>query len=113
LARPKVRLELSEACLDVALREIEAGLRLVLSAKPRSKQEGLEVGPDGGLLVRVSAPPVDGKANARITEVVAAALGVPRGAVVFVRGESARHKELEIAGLSLAEARDRLLASGP
>lgn len=81
----------------------------MVSVKPKSKKEGLEVGPDGGVLVRVSAPPVEGKANERIVEVLAAALGLPRSGVRLVRGETARHKELELE-LSGAEARARLLS---
>ena len=96
--------------VDGALREVEGGLRLVVSVKPKSAKEGLEAGPEGALVVRVSAPPVEGKANARVIEVVAARLGVRKGDVSIARGEGARHKELAVSGLSLDEARARLTA---
>lgn len=111
MAKPRVPVEVSEAALSVALRDVEGGARLVVSVKPKAKQEGLEVGPDGGVLVRVAAPPVDGKANARLVEVLAAALGLPRSGVRLVRGETARHKELEL-DLAAADARERLLGNG-
>jgi uncharacterized protein YggU (UPF0235/DUF167 family) len=37
--------------------------------------------------------------------VIAAALGVPKGAVRVVRGEASRHKQLEVDGVGEAEAR--------
>jgi hypothetical protein len=51
------------------------------------------------LSVRVTAPPEDGKANAAVCKLVAKTLGVPKSAVRVVRGESARHKMLEIDGM--------------
>ena len=59
-------------------------------------------------MVRVTAPPDDGKANAAVCRVVADALGVPKSSVTVVRGHTARAKTLEVAGLSEAEV-DRLL----
>lgn len=60
---------------------------------------------------RVAAPPVDGEANAALVRLVAKALGLPRSAIRFVSGETARVKVLEIDGLDEAEVRRRLGAS--
>jgi uncharacterized protein (TIGR00251 family) len=54
------------------------------------------------LRVAVTAPPVDGKANAAVVEALAAALGVPRGAIEIVRGESGRRKTVRVRGVTLA-----------
>ncbi len=108
MARPRVPVELTDEALSAALREVDGRARLVVSVKPKSKKEGLEVGPDGGVLVRVSAPPVDGKANLRIVLVLAGVLDLPKGAVTLVRGETARHKELSV-DLDVDEVRRRLL----
>jgi uncharacterized protein YggU (UPF0235/DUF167 family) len=54
---------------------------------------------------------VDGAANKRVIEVLAAALGVRGQAITIVRGEAARHKEVRITGLSDADVRARLAAS--
>lgn len=107
MAKRRVPIALTDAALESALRDVDGRARLVVSVKPKSKKEGLEVGPDGGVLVRVSAPPVEGKANERIIEVLAKALGVPRSGVRLVRGETARHKELEVE-LPSEEVRARL-----
>lgn len=72
---------------------------------PRSSRPRL--GPFVGdrVKVAVTAPPVDGKANAAVIEVVAAALGLPRAAIEIVRGESGRRKTLRITGGTLAGLR--------
>lgn len=50
--------------------------------------------------VRVTAPPEDGKANAAVRKLLAGALGVPKTAVRVIRGDTARHKMLEIEGMA-------------
>lgn len=54
------------------------------------------------LAVRVTPPPEGGKATAAVCKVVAQALGVPKSAVRVVRGDTARHKALEIEGVDEA-----------
>jgi uncharacterized protein YggU (UPF0235/DUF167 family) len=61
------------------------------------------------LKARVSAPPVDGAANGALEALVAKTLGVARGSVRVVSGETARIKQLEIEG---AEAADLARAFG-
>jgi hypothetical protein len=70
--------------------------------QPRASRAG--VGPVVGdrLRVSVTAPPVDGKANAAVIEAVAAAFAVRRAAVSIVRGEAGRRKTVRIAGIGRA-----------
>jgi uncharacterized protein YggU (UPF0235/DUF167 family) len=55
------------------------------------------------LKVRVSAPPVDGAANAALEILLAKTLGLPRSAVSVARGASARIKQVEIEGRAMAD----------
>jgi uncharacterized protein len=82
--------------------ERDGALVIDVIVAPRASRPGL--GPIVGdrLRVAVSAPPVDGKANAAVIETVAKALGLPRAAVAIVRGETGRRKTLRIAGATLA-----------
>jgi uncharacterized protein YggU (UPF0235/DUF167 family) len=68
------------------------------------------VGPwkDGELQIRVRAPAVDGKANAALCAVLAAALGLPPRAVALARGATSRHKLLAVSGIDLPDATARL-----
>ena len=61
------------------------------------------------LKVKLSAPPVDGRANDALIEFLAETLGLPRRALALLRGETARQKLVRIDGLAPAEVK-RLLA---
>jgi uncharacterized protein YggU (UPF0235/DUF167 family) len=60
------------------------------------------------LKVRVSAPPVEGEANAALVRLIAKALDLPRSAVRIVSGEGARVKLLAADGIGEQEVRRRL-----
>jgi uncharacterized protein YggU (UPF0235/DUF167 family) len=61
------------------------------------------------LKVRVSAPPVEGEANAALEKLMAKALGLPKSAVSVAAGQTARIKSLAVQGLTLDEIRARLV----
>ena len=58
---------------------------------------------EGALLVRVAAPPVDGRANAALCELIAKHLGIAAGRVSVVRGLTSRQKVVQVEGLSAGE----------
>jgi uncharacterized protein len=73
--------------------------RLTVRATPKAdRNEIAGRRADGALLVRVTAAPEDGRANAAVCALVAKALRVPKGAVRVVRGETSRDKVLEVDG---------------
>lgn len=47
---------------------------------------------------------MEGEANAELVAFLAKRLGVPKSAVTIVRGESARRKVVEVAGVGVAAA---------
>ncbi len=63
------------------------------------------------LAVRVTAPPVDGRANEALLRLLARALDLPPSALRLVAGESARAKLVEVSGLDEPEVRRRLEAA--
>jgi uncharacterized protein (TIGR00251 family) len=71
-------------------------MELDVRAIPRAARDELAGMRDGRLLVRVTAPPVDGRANAAVCALIAKRAGVPKGAVSVVRGELARDKRVRI-----------------
>jgi hypothetical protein len=83
-----------------------AELRVRLT--PRARRADLGPERDGVLVVRVTAPPVDGKANAALCRLLAERAGVPKGAVSVVRGQSSRDKVVSVEGVSDEALRARL-----
>ncbi|WP_088284632.1 DUF167 domain-containing protein [Ideonella sp. A 288] len=69
---------------------------LDLSVVPNARHTGVDGLHDGALRVRLSAPPVDGKANEMVCDWVAGELGCPKRAVRLLRGPASRRKQLEI-----------------
>jgi hypothetical protein len=69
---------------------------LDLSVVPNAKHTGADGLHDGALRLRLSAPPVDGKANAMVCEWVADELGCPKRSVRLLRGPASRRKQVEI-----------------
>jgi uncharacterized protein (TIGR00251 family) len=84
------------------------GVRIDVRVMPRSPQ--VKVGPvrDGRLMVRVTAPPVDGAANEAVINALATFFDVGRRAVRVVAGETGRNKTVEIGGLSASHIAARI-----
>lgn len=76
--------------------------------QPRASRA--KVGPVHGdrLKLAVTAPPVDGEANAAVIELVAETLEVPRSAVTVTAGTSSRRKTIRVRGLSVEAVQARL-----
>ena len=66
---------------------------------------------DGAVLIRIAAPPIDGKANQALIAFVAKTLGLPKGAVTILRGETSRNKVIRVEGQSPADVRAALLGT--
>ena len=88
------------------------GVIISVRVIPRAGKSGVAGTRGGALLVRLTAPPVEGAANAELIEVLASALGVPKRRVSIVSGEHARQKRVRVAGIDAATAEARLGQSG-
>ncbi|KTW00212.1 DUF167 domain-containing protein [Sphingomonas sanguinis] len=74
------------------------GIRIAVRVTPRGGRDALSEGTDEHFAARLSAPPVDGAANAALVPLVAQHFGVAKRAVTIVAGETARLKRLHVAG---------------
>ena len=79
---------------------------------PRAARSQIAGTRNDALLVRLSAPPVDGAANAELIEVLAAALDVPRRDISLIVGERSRTKRVQVRGLTASDV-TRLLTRQP
>lgn len=72
-------------------------LVLELRVQPRASRDTLKW-ESGRLKLRITAPPVDGKANAYLRRYLAKALAVAPSAVLIEAGEAARDKRVRVQG---------------
>ena len=79
---------------------VPGGVILSVRVIPRAGRSGLAGTRDGALLVRLTAPPVEGAANAALVEVLAKALRVPKRQVTIVAGERNRLKRVRVEGVT-------------
>jgi len=76
----------------------KGALVLKLRVQPKASRDGF-VGPHGeSYRVRITAPPVEGKANACLIRFLAKSFGVPKRNVTLVSGKSSRNKTFRIEG---------------
>ena len=73
--------------------------RLRVRVTPRAARSEIAGERDGVLLVRVTAAPEGGKANAAVCRLVARALGVAPSRVGVLRGAGSREKVLRLEGV--------------
>jgi len=76
-----------------------AGWLLELHIQPGAKTTEATGEHGGRLKLKISAPPVDNKANVHLLAWLAAVMGVPKSAVRLVRGETSRQKTVAVSGV--------------
>ena len=84
------------------------GVTIAVRVIPRSARSGLAGTRGDALLVRLTAPPVEGAANEELVEVLARALQVPKRAVSIVAGDRSRQKRVRVVGIDAVTAAARL-----
>ena len=72
-------------------------MRIHVRVTPRAKRASLDTQSDGTIVVKVTAPADDGRANAAVIEALAEHFGVPKRRVVIVQGLRSRRKLVEIS----------------
>lgn len=86
------------------------GTALAIRVTPRArKDEIVEILADQTIKIRLTAPPVEGKANEALIEFLAKVLDVPRTKIDIVAGASGRDKLVSILDMGSSEAQARIL----
>ena len=90
----------------LSAREGDALVRVRL--QPRARRDEIVGERAGALLVRVTAPPLEGRANDALCRLLAKAAGVAPGRATVINGASARDKVVRLAGLDAGALEGRL-----
>jgi hypothetical protein len=80
------------------IRETPEGFLLNVKALPRSSRCGICGIYGDALKIKVTAPPVDGRANEEIIAFLASGLGIKKGQVTIVAGHNATRKVVAVTG---------------
>jgi uncharacterized protein (TIGR00251 family) len=86
--------------------------RIGVRVQARARRDEITSVRDGVLVVRVTAPALEGRANRAVCRVVAERLGVAPSQVTIVRGERSRDKLLDVRGID-QEVADAALGLPP
>ncbi len=89
---------------------VSEGALIRVRVQPRASRDEIVGWREDMLRLRVSAPPLDGRANDAVVGLIARAAGVPRSAVSVVGGERSRDKLVRVSGLTAGALRERLEA---
>lgn len=84
------------------------GVSFAVRVTPRGSRDAIEGEYQSALKVRLTAPPVDSRANDALRKLLAATLKVPPSAVKIIAGEKSRTKRVKIIGITQAHARQFL-----
>jgi uncharacterized protein (TIGR00251 family) len=88
----------------------KTGSALAIRVTPRaSKNEIAEILADGTVRIRLTAPPVEGKANAALIEFLSDVLKVPRSKIDIVAGINGRDKLVSILDIDAETVHERIL----
>jgi len=90
------------------LRADADGVLLEIRVKPRAKRQRIAGERAGRLLVEVTAPAIEGRANEAVRRLLADTLRIAPSRVALLTGAHARDKLVRIEGLELEQVNEQL-----
>jgi len=87
----------------IEIAERDGSVVFAVRVVPRASRDAIEGEHAGALKIRLTAPPVEDRANEALRRLLAARLNVPISAVRIVAGERSRTKRVAIQGASSAK----------
>ncbi len=88
----------------------QKGAALAVRITPRaSKNEISEILSDGTVKIRLTAPPVEGKANLALVDFLSDVLGVPPSRIEIVAGATGRDKLISVLDMDADSLHQRIL----
>jgi len=92
----------------IPLRETETGVIFRIRVVPRASRSGAAGIQGDTLKLRITAPPVEGKANEACIALLAELLGVKRTQVAIISGHTSRTKTVAVEGVKAKEIAARI-----
>jgi hypothetical protein len=92
----------------IEIREKAGGVQFAVRVIPGASKNEVAGIQDGALKVKLTAPPVEGKANRACVDFLAGLLGVRRSALAITAGEKSRKKTVSVDGIGRGDLEARL-----
>ena len=92
-----------------SIQETEDAVLFKIKVQPRSSKNQICGLQSDALKIKLTAPPVDGAANAAILRFLAEQLSIPQSALKIISGQTSQHKLIRAEGLKLEQIMERLL----
>ena len=89
--------------MSKAVTDCEEGSLLNCRILPSSSRNAVAEVSDGVVRIKVTSPPLEGKANKTLTAFLAKVFKISKNRVKIVSGESGRQKTIMLAGLNSEE----------
>jgi uncharacterized protein (TIGR00251 family) len=71
-------------------------MKFKITVKPNARKNEVVRADDGTLVVRVAVPPIEGKANERVVEVLSEYLKKPKRSISIISGFKGKIKIIEV-----------------
>lgn len=94
------------------IREVNGDVFFKVRVMPRASRDCVVGIYEDSLKIRLTAAPLEGKANEACRAFLAKTLGVPRSQVEIFSGHTSRNKVIKVSGLSSEKALKSLLPRG-
>jgi uncharacterized protein (TIGR00251 family) len=95
-----------------AIEEKDGSVWIRVRVQPKASREGVTGEAQGRIRIALTAPPVDGEANAALVAFIAKTLGLPKRGVEITAGTRGREKTIRVEGLRLIDVRAKLTETG-
>ncbi len=79
-----------------AIEQSAQGLRLHIFLQPKASKDQIVGLHDNELKITITAPPIDGQANAHLLKFLSKTFKVPKSSILIEKGELNRHKQIFI-----------------
>ncbi|MFZ7256746.1 DUF167 family protein YggU [Avibacterium avium] len=79
-----------------AIEQSTQGLRLRIFLQPKASKDQIVGLHDNELKITITAPPIDGQANAHLLKFLSKTFKVPKSSIFIEKGELNRHKQIFI-----------------
>jgi uncharacterized protein (TIGR00251 family) len=92
----------------LTIRETAVGVQFAVRVIPGASKNEVAGIQDDALKLKLTAPPVEGKANRACVDFLAGLLRVRRSALAITAGEKSRKKTVSVDGMGRGELEERL-----